>query len=252
MGVTAGEAARGARDQVPVPRQTATSATAAARRRAGRAPRFRASRLLDLALAVPVLVLASPVILGVAVLVRLRMGSPVLFRQERVGRGNQVFELVKFRTMRPPAPGDDGSGSDGDRLTPFGRALRSTSLDELPTLLNVVLGDMGLVGPRPLPVRYLPRYSPEHARRHEVRPGITGWAQVNGRNALSWDDQLDMDVWYVEHRSLRLDLRIIRDTVASVVRREGISADGHATRPEFPGSAARRAALVGADRRPPM
>jgi lipopolysaccharide/colanic/teichoic acid biosynthesis glycosyltransferase len=202
-----------------------------------------------LAMAVPVLVLASPVILGLALLIRLRMGSPVLFRQGRAGRGGRVFELVKFRTMRPAAPGDDGPESDGDRLTPFGRALRSTSLDELPTLLNVVRGDMSLVGPRPLPVRYLPRYSVEHARRHEVRPGITGWAQVNGRNALSWEDQLDMDVWYVEHKSLRLDLRIIRDTVVSVARRQGISAKGHATRPEFSGSSASRAGLVGAEAR---
>jgi lipopolysaccharide/colanic/teichoic acid biosynthesis glycosyltransferase len=164
-------------------------------------------------------------------------------------RASRVFELVKFRTMRPAATADDGPESDGDRLTPFGRALRSTSLDELPTLLNVVRGDMSLVGPRPLPVRYIPRYSPDHARRHEVRPGITGWAQVNGRNALSWDDQLDMDVWYVEHKSLRLDLRIIRDTVVSVARRQGISAEGHATRPEFPGSGASPAGLVGAEAR---
>ena len=162
-----------------------------------------------------------------------------------------MFELVKFRTMRPAAPGDDGPESDGDRLTALGRVLRSTSLDELPTLLNVVRGDMSLVGPPPLPVRYLPRYSPDHARRHEVRPGVTGWAQVNGRNALSWDDQLDLDVWYVEHRSLRLDLRIIRDTVPGVMRREGIRADGHATRPEFPGPASRRpGSVVGAGRRP--
>jgi sugar transferase EpsL len=200
-------------------------------------------------MAVPVLVLGSPVILGLALLIRLRMGSPVLFRQGRAGRGGRVFELVKFRTMRPAAPGDDGPESDGDRLTPFGRALRSISLDELPTLLNVVRGDLSLVGPRPLPVRYLPRYSAEHARRHEVRPGITGWAQVNGRNALSWDDQLDMDVWYVEHKSLRLDLRIIRDTVVSVARRQGISAEGHATRPEFPGSGASGPGLVGAEAR---
>jgi lipopolysaccharide/colanic/teichoic acid biosynthesis glycosyltransferase len=200
-------------------------------------------------MAVPVLLLASPVILGLALLIRLRMGSPVLFRQGRAGRGGQAFELVKFRTMRQAAPGDDGPEWDADRLTPFGRALRSTSLDELPTLLNVVRGDMSLVGPRPLPTRYLSRYSADHARRHEVRPGITGWAQVNGRNGVSWDDQLDMDVWYVDHKSLRLDLRIIRDTVASVARRQGISAEGHATRPEFPGSSAIRAGLVGAEAR---
>jgi lipopolysaccharide/colanic/teichoic acid biosynthesis glycosyltransferase len=205
------------------------------------------SRVLDLALAVPVLVLASPVILGLALLVRLRMGSPVLFRQDRAGRGGQVFELVKFRTMRAAAPGEDGPDSDGDRLTRLGRALRSMSLDELPTLLNVVRGDMGLVGPRPLPVRYLPRYSVEHARRHAVRPGITGWAQANGRNSLSWDDQLDMDIWYVDHKSLRLDIRILRDTVARVLRRDGISANGHATRPEFPGSGVANVDVVGAD-----
>jgi sugar transferase EpsL len=192
--------------------------------------------VLDVALAVPVLLLASPVILVLALLIRLRMGSPVLFRQERAGQAGVVFELVKFRTMRIAAPGEDGPDSDGDRLTPLGRALRSTSLDELPTLLNVVRGDMSLVGPRPLPVRYLPRYSPEHARRHEVRPGITGWAQANGRNTLSWDQQLDMDVWYVDHKSLRLDLRVLRDTAARVLHRDGINAEGHATRPEFPGS----------------
>jgi len=222
---------------------------------AGGAPRrvrrFRASRVLDLAVAVPVLVVASPVILGVALLIRLRMGSPVLFRQERAGLGGEGFELVKFRTMRLAPPGDDGPDSDADRLTPLGRALRATSLDELPTLLNVVRGDMSLVGPRPLPVRYLPRYSPEHARRHEVRPGITGWAQANGRNALSWDEQLDMDVWYVDRKSLRLDMRILRDTVARVVRRDGISADGHATRPEFPGSGAASAEAVGAEANDP-
>jgi lipopolysaccharide/colanic/teichoic acid biosynthesis glycosyltransferase len=206
---------------------------------------LRVFRALDLAVAVPALVLATPVILGLALLIRLRMGAPTLFRQERVGLGGEDFELVKFRTMRPSASGDDGPDSDGDRLTPLGRVLRSTSLDELPTLLNVVRGDMGLVGPRPLPVRYLRRYSAEHARRHEVRPGITGWAQANGRNALSWDDQLDMDVWYVDHKSLRLDVRILRDTVRRVLERDGISANGHATRPEFPGSGAASADVVG-------
>jgi lipopolysaccharide/colanic/teichoic acid biosynthesis glycosyltransferase len=194
------------------------------------------SRLLDLVVAIPVLVLTSPVVAAVAVLIRLRMGSPVLFRQARAGLDGETFEVVKFRTMRPAPSGDNGSDSDEARLTWLGRLLRSTSLDELPTLVNVVRGEMGLVGPRPLPVRYLPRYSHAHARRHEVRPGITGWAQANGRNALSWDEQLDMDVWYVDHKSLRLDVRILRDTVATVMRREGISADGHATRPEFQGS----------------
>jgi sugar transferase EpsL len=199
---------------------------------------FDTSRVLDLFVAVPVLVLASPAIVAIAALIRLRMGSPVLFHQARAGLDGETFDVVKFRTMRTAEPGDDGPDTDAERLTRLGRLLRSTSFDELPTLINVVRGEMSLVGPRPLPVRYLPRYSAEHARRHEVRPGITGWAQAHGRNALSWDDQLDMDVWYVDHKSLRLDLRILVDTVASVVRREGISSDDHATRPEFPGSGA--------------
>lgn len=169
-------------------------------------------------------------------LVRAQMGSPVLFRQERAGRGGRTFELVKFRTMRNPRPGEDGPDSDEARLTKFGRFLRSTSLDELPTMVNVLRGQMSIVGPRPLPVRYLPRYSDEHARRHAVRPGITGWAQVNGRNALTWDDQLDMDVWYVDNRTFRLDLQILARTAKTVVKRDGISQEGHATRPEFPGS----------------
>jgi lipopolysaccharide/colanic/teichoic acid biosynthesis glycosyltransferase len=191
---------------------------------------------MDLAAALAVLGFGAPVILGVAAAVRATMGGPVLFRQERAGRGGRTFMLVKFRTMRDPRPGEEGPESDGDRLTGLGRFLRSTSLDELPTMLNVLRGDMSLVGPRPLPVRYLPRYSADHARRHEVRPGITGWAQVNGRNGLSWDDQLDLDVWYVDHRSPRLDVRILAKTAATVVRRDGISHEGHATRPEFPGS----------------
>jgi sugar transferase EpsL len=202
-----------------------------------------ASRFLDVAVAAVVLVVASPVILGLAVAVRLSMGPPVMFRQARAGRRGETFELVKFRTMRTAAPGDDGPDTDEARLTRLGKLLRATSLDELPTLVNVLRGDMSVVGPRPLPVRYLPRYSSEHARRHDVRPGITGWAQANGRNTLTWDDQLDMDVWYVDHRSLRLDVRILVDTVGSVVRREGISSEGHATRPEFPGSGIDRATV---------
>jgi sugar transferase EpsL len=246
--VTADRARRPAVADSPPADHTATGAVdvAAGGGPPRRARRSRISRALDLAVAVPVLVVASPVILGLALLIRLRMGSPVLFRQERAGLGGEPFEIVKFRTMRPGAPDGDGPDSDGNRLTPLGRALRSTSLDELPTLVNVVRGDMSLIGPRPLPVRYLPRYSPEHARRHEVRPGITGWSQANGRNALSWDEQLDMDVWYVDHKSLRLDVRILRDTVAHVVRRDGISAAGHATRPEFPGSGATSTKVVGA------
>lgn len=203
-----------------------------------------ASRVLDVVLSVAVLAVTWPVLLGVAVAIRATMGAPVLFRQQRAGRGGNTFEVVKFRTMRHPAPGEDGPDSDEARLTRLGRLLRATSLDELPTLVNVVRGDMSLVGPRPLPVRYLLRYSDDHARRHHVRPGITGWAQANGRNSLTWDEQLDMDVWYVENKSVRLDLRIIAATVGSVVRRDGISHEGHATRPEFPGSGLDRAQPV--------
>jgi sugar transferase EpsL len=194
------------------------------------------SRILDLVVAATGLVLGAPVIAVLAVLVRLTMGGPVMFRQARAGRGGVTFDVVKFRTMRNPRPGEEGPEFDEVRLTRLGRLMRSTSLDELPTLINVWRGDMALVGPRPLPVRYLPRYSPHHARRHEVRPGITGYAQCHGRNTLSWDDQLDMDVWYVDHRSFRLDVRILVRTATTVLRREGISSEGHATRPEFPGS----------------
>lgn len=191
---------------------------------------------MDVLVAAVALTFGAPVIVVIAVLVRVQMGSPVLFRQERAGRNGRTFELVKFRTMRNPRPGEDGPDSDEARLTKFGRFLRSTSLDELPTMVNVLRGQMSIVGPRPLPVRYLPRYSDDHARRHEVRPGITGWAQVNGRNALTWDDQLDMDVWYVDNRSFRLDLQILARTAKTVAKRDGISQEGHATRPEFPGS----------------
>jgi sugar transferase EpsL len=201
------------------------------RRRAG------LGRVLDLATALAILSLGAPVILGVALVIRWRMGAPVLFRQARAGRDGRTFELVKFRTMRDPRPGEeDDPEADAARLTKLGRLLRATSLDELPTMLNVLRGDMSLVGPRPLPVRYLSRYSAHHARRHEVRPGITGWAQVNGRNGLAWDEQLDLDAWYVDHWSLRLDLQILAKTAATVLRRDGISHEGHATRPEFPGS----------------
>ena len=183
-----------------------------------------------------VLVIGAPVVAVLAVLIRFQMGVPVLFRQERAGRDDKTFELVKFRTMHNPRPGEDGPDSDQERLTRFGRMLRSTSLDELPTMVNVLRGQMSIVGPRPLPVRYLPRYSELHARRHEVRPGITGWAQVNGRNGLSWDEQLDFDVWYVDNRTLKLDLQILAKTASTVVKRDGISQEGHATRTEFPGS----------------
>jgi sugar transferase EpsL len=204
------------------------------------------SRVLDVVASVLVLALTWPVLAVIALAIRLTMGSPVLFRQQRAGRHGRTFEVVKFRTMRTAEPGDDGPDTDEARLTRLGRLLRATSLDELPTLANVLRGEMSLVGPRPLPVRYLPRYSPTHARRHEVRPGITGWAQANGRNALSWDDQLDMDVWYVDNKSVVLDAKIVVATVTSVLRRDGISHEGHATRPEFPGSGLDVAAGPGA------
>jgi sugar transferase EpsL len=202
------------------------------------------SRAFDVVVAVLVLAVAWPVLGIVALTIRATMGLPVLFRQQRAGRGGRTFELVKFRTMRTAEPGYDGPDTDAARLTRWGSLLRATSLDELPTLVNVVRGDMGLVGPRPLPVHYLPRYSPDHARRHDVLPGITGWAQTNGRNALTWDEQLDLDVWYVDNKSPRLDLRIMVATVTGVLRRDGINHAGYATRPEFQGSGIDRASLV--------
>ncbi len=194
-----------------------------------------AKRALDVAAAAGGLTLGLPVLAIVALLVRWRLGSPVLFRQERPGRGGVPFQLVKFRTMRDALDAAGRPLSDEERLTPFGRVLRSTSLDELPELWNVWKGEMSLVGPRPLFARYLPLYSPEQARRHDVRPGITGWAQVHGRNALPWPERLAMDVWYVDNRSLVLDLRILALTVLKVVRREGVSEEGHATMTPFAG-----------------
>jgi lipopolysaccharide/colanic/teichoic acid biosynthesis glycosyltransferase len=192
-------------------------------------------RLLDILVSAVALVLLSPLLAVVALLVRLKLGSPVLFRQRRPGRGGQPFELVKFRTMLADTGG--GVASDADRLTPFGRALRATSLDELPELWNVLRGDMSLVGPRPLLMQYLDRYSPRQARRHEVRPGLTGWAQINGRNALSWEEKFELDVWYVENRSFLLDLKILGVTALKVLRPDGISGEGAATMSEFMGSA---------------
>jgi lipopolysaccharide/colanic/teichoic acid biosynthesis glycosyltransferase len=167
---------------------------------------------------------------GIVALQLVKLGKPVFFRQNRAGRGGCAFTILKFRTMR------DGEGSDEDRLTAWGQFLRSTSLDELPELWNVLKGEMSLVGPRPLPTIYLDRYSPEQARRHEVRPGITGWAQVNGRNGLSWKRQFELDLWYVENRSFLLDLKILCLTIITVLRRENISEEGQATRSEFFGS----------------
>jgi lipopolysaccharide/colanic/teichoic acid biosynthesis glycosyltransferase len=194
-------------------------------------------RIADRTVAAVGLALAAPVLLGAGLGIRATLGSPVLFRQERPGLGGRPFRVVKFRTMREAAGPDGAPLPDEARLTPLGRALRATSIDELPQLWNVLRGDLSLVGPRPLLMRYLPRYTPEQARRHDVLPGITGWAQVNGRNAISWEEKFALDLWYVDHWTLGLDLRILIMTVARVFQRSGISRDGHATMPEFMGSA---------------
>ena len=192
-------------------------------------------RIVDVSGAAVGLVVLSPVIAAVAIVVRRSLGPPVLFRQERPGLHGRPFTILKFRTMQGVGPDGDET-SDGERLTRMGAFLRSTSLDELPELVNVLKGDMSLVGPRPLLMRYLDRYSETQARRHEVRPGITGWAQVNGRNALTWEEKLELDVWYVDHRSLSLDLRILVRTLAHVWRREGINQPGSPTVQEFRGT----------------
>jgi lipopolysaccharide/colanic/teichoic acid biosynthesis glycosyltransferase len=193
-------------------------------------------RLLDLALALLALVVLAPLYALLAALVRRTLGAPVLFRQQRPGYRGQPFTLVKFRTMTEARDAQGNLLPDAERLTPLGRFLRSTSLDELPELWNVLRGEMSWVGPRPLLMRYLERYTPEQMRRHEVRPGITGWAQVNGRNAISWSDKFALDVWYVDHVSLWLDLRILALTAWKILRREGVSAPGQATAKEFMGS----------------
>ncbi len=193
-------------------------------------------RLTDVLVAAVGLAAALPLLLVVAVAVRLNLGAPVLFRQQRPGRHGRPFTLVKFRTMRDATDRHGRVLPDADRLTTFGRWLRASSLDELPELWNVLTGDMSLVGPRPLLMEYLPRYSPVQARRHEVRPGITGWAQVNGRNALGWAQRFELDVWYVDHRSWLLDLRILWRTVARVLGRDGINEPGQATATPFLGN----------------
>ncbi len=193
-------------------------------------------RLVDVTLSFVALIVLAPLMLVIAALVRLRLGRPVLFRQKRPGLYEKPFHLMKFRTMTDARDSAGDLMPDAERLTRFGGWLRSTSIDELPALWNVLLGSMSLVGPRPLLMEYLPLYSPEQARRHDVRPGITGWAQVNGRNSISWEQKLDYDVWYVDHRSLMLDLRIILKTAVAVVRREGISGSGQATMGRFTGS----------------
>lgn len=192
-------------------------------------------RFFDIVIAALALLLLAIPLLALIWQVRRKLGSPVFFRQTRPGRHGRPFQMVKFRTMTD-AKGPDGRLlPDAERLTPFGRFLRSTSLDELPELFNVLKGDMSLVGPRPLLMEYLPLYTPEQSRRHDVRPGITGWAQVNGRNALSWEEKFKLDGWYVDHRSLWLDVKILWLTVRKVLVREGISADGEATMSKFTG-----------------
>jgi sugar transferase EpsL len=196
----------------------------------------RGKRLLDIILTLPGLVLASPLLFFVAILIWILSGPPVFFRQKRPGLAGRVFTLLKFCTMTDARDGQGNLRPDSDRLTPVGRFLRRTSLDELPELMHVLKGDMSLVGPRPLLVQYLERYSPKQARRHEVKPGLTGWAQVNGRNALNWEQKFDLDVWYVDHVSLWLDFKILWMTLTAVLKREGISADNSATMPEFMGT----------------
>ena len=194
-------------------------------------------RLFDVVGAALALVVLAPLLAAIAVAVRLALGSPVIFRQGRPGLGGRPFVLLKFRTMTEPRDSSGRLLEDAERLNGFGRLLRRTSLDELPELVNIVKGDMSLVGPRPLLLQYLARYSPVQFRRHAVRPGLTGWAEVNGRNAISWEARFDLDVWYVDHVSFLLDLKILRRTVAKVLTGEGVSEPGHATRREFMGSA---------------
>lgn len=192
-------------------------------------------RLFDLVVASIALILLSPVILVVSILVAIQPGRPILFRQDRPGYLGEIFSIYKFRTMRVDRDSQGNLLSDDQRLTRLGRFLRSTSLDELPELINVLRGEMSIVGPRPLLVQYLPLYTPEQARRHLVLPGITGWAQVHGRNAITWQEKFALDVWYVDHWSVWLDLKIIALTVVKVLRREGISQPGQATSEPFRG-----------------
>ncbi len=193
-------------------------------------------RLFDLLCTLLALLILGPAFLLLAVLVKLRLGSPVLFRQVRPGLNDKPFVMYKFRTMTATKNANGTLLPDEKRLTPFGQFLRSTSLDELPELVNIVKGDMSLVGPRPLLMEYLERYSPEQARRHEVKPGLTGWAQINGRNAISWEEKFAYDVWYVDNRTFWLDIKIILLTILQTVRRDGISQPGHATMEEFMGN----------------
>ncbi|SDK54275.1 Sugar transferase involved in LPS biosynthesis (colanic, teichoic acid) [Maridesulfovibrio ferrireducens] len=192
-------------------------------------------RAFDLAVAVPALIIFFPVLIIIAIVIHRKMGGGIFFLQRRPGLHGTPFNILKFKTMSDAKDKDGNLLPDSQRLTKFGRFLRSSSLDELPELVNVIFGDMSLVGPRPLLMQYLERYTPEQARRHDVLPGITGWAQVNGRNAISWDDKFKLDVWYVENYSIPLDIKILFMTVARVFKREGISQTGHATAEEFKG-----------------
>lgn len=223
-------------DQIVKVRNGSTSSTV---KRAARPSTGRGRRTFDVVLATLALLLLFPLIAAVAVVVLCAIGRPVLFRQTRSGLGAEPFEFRKFRTMRPV---DKARGfvSDKDRLTRTGRVLRALSLDELPSLWNVIRGDMSLIGPRPLLMKYVPRYTPEQWRRHEVRPGITGLAQVRGRNTLSWEQKFALDVWYVDNRSFGLDLRILFRTLLVVIRRKGICADGCDTAHEFTGQPSRQ------------
>ena len=192
-------------------------------------------RLFDIAIAGLGLIVLWPIIAIVAFFVAGKLGAPVLFRQTRPGLCGRPFEVIKFRTMTDACDANGEPRTDAERLTPFGKALRATSLDELPELWNVLRGEMSLVGPRPLLMEYLPLYSAEQARRHHVRPGLTGWAQINGRNGLKWEERFALDLWYVDHQSFMLDLKILALTVAKVVRRDGINAEGEATMSRFEG-----------------
>ncbi|MGL1930779.1 MAG: sugar transferase [Desulfotalea sp.] len=197
---------------------------------------MRVNRFFDIVIASLALFLLIPIIGITSFLVRKRLGSPVFFCQTRPGKNNKLFTMVKFRTMRDAVDEDGKSLSDEDRLTAFGKKLRSTSLDELPELWNVLKGDMSLVGPRPLLVEYLPLYTHEQGRRHEVRPGITGWAQINGRNSISWTEKFQLDVWYVDNQSIWLDMKILFLTVKKVFNRDGISGGGCETMTKFQGT----------------
>lgn len=193
-------------------------------------------RLFDVLVSLLAISLLTPFLIGLMLVVRFKLGSPILFKQIRPGINGNPFKMIKFRTMRDAKDANGNLLPDAERLTKFGSFLRASSLDELPELWNVLKGDMSLVGPRPLLMEYVDLYTPEQARRHDVRPGITGWAQVNGRNAISWEDKFKLDVWYVDNQSLLLDIKILFMTIKKVFVREGISADGHATIEKFKGS----------------